>query len=526
MEKWSVIKHYRDIVDSENGVIVKTGKIKVALIYPNTYPIASQNLGFQYVYSILNTFEDIVCERFVLDFYEDNLSIETQRFLSEFDFIVISINYEEDILNLIKFLESQKINAFASKRDTTVAPIIAGGALTVINPRLLYSIVDIQLCGDFEPMIDDFKKSLENYESKDIFLQEMTSKYYAVSKNKSEISELAIKSSENPVYSTIKSSQGDFANEFLIELSVGCKYSCRFCTATYAYRPYRVIEKENVIKAIKDNKFGKKVGLISAAFGDLKHLSAYMQFFHDEDYKISVSSLRIDTLTTEKLENLKQLSIRSITIAEETCSDRMKKLIGKEITEQQILPIISKVAEVGIENLKLYYMIGLPFEEIEDIEAIIARIETISEIFRRVQKEEWNRLGRIKVSINIFVPKPLTPMQYFTFTDKKSIDVKIKLLNKYLRRIPNLKFDIMSYKEGSKQAFLSKAEDYIDDFYMLYIENNFNIKKAVKDFKIEQYLSKEFTPDYTFAWEKLLNSSTRKNILIKEFKRCLEIKTD
>ncbi len=521
MEKWSVIKHYRDIVETEQGTILKNAKIKVALIYPNTYPIASQNLGFQYVYSVINSFEEVVCERFVLDFYEDNLSIESQRFLSEFDLIFVSINYEEDVLNLIKFLESQKINSFVKKRTNSDAPIIAGGALSIINPRLLYSIVDAQLCGDFEPMIEDIKQILESFEDKELFLNKIIKLGYTVSYLKSEKAKSVVKSNENPVYSVLKSSKGEFAGEFLIELSVGCKYSCRFCTASYAYRPYRVIKKENILKAIKNNKFGKKLGLISAAFGDIKYMDEYLDFFIENNFEISVSSLRIDTLNNDLLEKLRKLNVRSITIAEETCSNKLKKLISKNITDEQVYKAVEKIAEVGVENLKLYYMIGLPNETIDDVKLIVERVDKISEIFRYTQKKYFNRLGKIKISINIFIPKPFTPMQYFDFVAKKDINEKIKYLNKNLRKIPNSKFDIMSYKEAIKQVFLSKAEDYIDDFYFLYIKNNFNLKSSLKEFKAEVYIYSNSMDKEEFIWEKLLETAFDRNILKREYKECL-----
>ncbi len=526
MEKWSVIEHYRKIVKSEKGCIIKNGDIKVALIYPNVYSIAIQNLGFQYVYKKLNDIEGVVCERFVLDYYEDNLSIETQRFLKEFDIILISINYEEDVINLINFLHSQKTEIFAAERDDFYAPIVAGGALTVMNPRILHSIVDVQLCGDFEPMFDKIRDILLNFDDKQEFLNKLCNLPFAVSHLKSEQAVTIHKSNENPVYSVINSSGGKFDSDFLIELSVGCKYSCRFCSATYAYRPYRVINKDNVIKAVKENSFSKRVGLISAAFGDLKHLNDYFKFFKKENYSISVSSLRIDTLDYDKLLKLKELSIRSITVAEEVCSDKLKKLIGKEIDENKIYQTVKEIAEAGMENLKLYFMIGLPFETEEDVELIAKRVQKTADIFRQIQKEKFNRIGKIKVSVNIFIPKPLTPMQYFSFTDKKSIERKIKMLKKSLMKIPNVKADIMSYKNGIFQAYLARAQDEVDILFKMIKENGFDLKKTLKDFNIEKYTQKEFSVNTEFAWEKLLNTGTKKEILIREYEKCLKQKTE
>ncbi|MCA1927571.1 MAG: radical SAM protein, partial [Calditerrivibrio sp.] len=172
MEKWKVIDYYRKIFFDE-GIKPRSGRIKVALIYPNIYEIAIQNLGYQYVYSELNKLKDVACERFVLDFYEDNLSIENQRFLQEFDIIAVSINYEEDVLNLIKFLYLQKIPVFSDDRGDKYPPIISGGALGLINPNILKDIVDIQLLGDFKPMLDTIAEYFIGFEKKDIFIKQI-----------------------------------------------------------------------------------------------------------------------------------------------------------------------------------------------------------------------------------------------------------------------------------------------------------------------------------------------------------------
>ncbi len=526
MEKWSVIEHYRKIVKSEIGCIIKNADIKVALIYPNVYSIAIQNLGFQYVYKKLNEIENVVCERFVLDYYEDNLSIETQRFLKEFDIIFVSINYEEDSINLIKFLHSQKTSFLTDERTDFDSPVIIGGALTVMNPRILYDIADVQLCGDFEPMFEDIKKILENYKNKKDFIKKLCLLPYAVSKFKKERAISIRKTNDHPVYSSIYSDKGKLESEFLIELSVGCRYSCRFCSATYAYRPYRVIKKENVIKAIQDNCKSDRVGLISAAFGDLKHLEDYFNFFKQNNFVISVSSLRIDTLNFDKLVKLKELSVRSITIAEETCGEKLKKLIGKEINEDKIYQTVKEIAEAGMENLKLYFMIGLPYETIEDVEMIGERVKKTADIFRRIQKEKFGRIGKIKVSVNIFIPKPLTPMQYFSFTAKKQIETKIKILKKLLGKIPNVKFDIMSYKTGLLQAYLARAQDEVDEFYNILKNNDFNLKLSLKEFDVEKYTVKEYSPNTEFVWEKLLFTGTDKKIIKREYEKCLKQKTE
>lgn len=516
MEKWKVIEYYRDIVKKER-VKLPTGKVKIALIYPNSYEIASQNLGFQFVYKMFNETDGLACERFVLDFYDDNLSIEYQRFLQEFDIIALSINYEEDVLNFIRFLNSQKIPIFKNERGRDFAPIIAGGSLTLINPMILFEIVDIQLCGDFRPIFEKIVGYFVNYEGKERFLSQLSQYDFSVYDGQNRKAKPAIDLSGEPIYSSIRSCKGEFSSMFLVEASKSCKFSCRFCTTGYNLRPYRKIDIQKIKSIISDKSFSDDIGIISAAFGDIKGLDDLLDWLIEHNYKVSVSSLRIDSLKEGLLQKLKSLGVRSITVAEEVVSEHLKSLISKNITEEQIYDVVEKIGKVGIENLKLYYMFCLPGETKEDVKAIVTRVGRIGEIFRKVQRDYFNRLGRIKVSINVFNPKPFTPMQYFPLASEDEYNEKSKILQD-LKRIPNLKFDIMSYNNALIQSIIAKAEESIAEFYKLYIKHGFNEKKAIKEFDYS-YL---FERKKEFIWESLLNPNISMDLIKREYEKCLQ----
>lgn len=520
MEKWSVINHYRNILKNEDGYILKNGALRVALVYPNNYEIASQNLGFQQVYAFLNSLDKVVCERFVLDFYEDNLSIETQRFFNEFRIIFLSVNYEQDVLNFVRFLQSQKISPFVSDRHDCAPLIIAGGALTFINPCLLYRVADVQLCGDLEPMQSDIKVMLENYTGKTGALNFLKTLKYSVYSDMERKSEVIRSNSNIPIISQIKTSKGEFADEILAELSCGCKYRCRFCSASHIYRPFRLMDYSHLIKYIGEKSSSKNYGIISATFCDLPEIGKLLDDLYDNGCKVSVSSLRADSLDTELITKLKKCGVRSITIAEETVERKLKLLIGKNISSDNILNAVKSIAEVGIENLKLYYMIGLPGESFEDIKLIVKRISEIREIFIKTQIKYFNRLGRIKVSINIFIPKPFTPMQYFGIENKKMLQKKIDILNRGLKVIPNLSFSIMSYSSAYLQATLSRGDKNIAEFYKEYLKD-FNIKNALKRYTSNAELTYE--PEYMFDWEKFLSPNFDVSLLKKIHLKMLNI---
>ncbi|KAA0259186.1 radical SAM protein [Deferribacter autotrophicus] len=522
MEKWSVINHYRNLLSTEENYIQKFGRVKIAIVYPNSYEIAMQNIGYQEVYRIFNSFDNVSCERFVLDFFENNLSIENQRFLREFDIIALSINYEEDVLNFIKFLNNESIPIFNNERDEQYPLIIAGGALTFINPAMLIDIVDVELLGDIVVMSDELESIFSNYVDKNEAIKRLKNLPYALTKDKYP-AKVVLRNKSDVIASTIKTSMGEFAGEYLVELSSGCKYSCRFCTATFAYRPFRVFDFEKVKEKVVGESFSKNLGLISAAFGDLPDVKDKLRFFVEKGFYVSVSSLRADTLDRELIDILKKGGVKSITIAEETCADRLKKLINKMVSKENILNVASMVADCGIENLKLYYMIGLPSENYDEALMIADRVREIAKIFFDIQKKKYRRLGKIKVSINIFIPKPFTPLQYFGLQEKKLIERKIKGLRKELGRIPNVKYDIMNYKSALLQAFLARGEDYLNDFYKKFLENGFNIQKALKFVDAESMATKCFDENYVFLWEKFVEPNFDKNILKNEFRKCLEI---
>jgi radical SAM superfamily enzyme YgiQ (UPF0313 family) len=513
MEKWSVIKHYRDILESEDGYIIKNGSIKVALLYPNTYDLASQNLGFQEAYRFLNSIDNVVCERFVLDFYEDNLSLESQKFLAEFDILFISINYEEDILNLLKFLKSQHIDVFREARDDSFPLIIAGGVLTFLNPVLLLDIVDFQLVGDLEPMKEDlvFMLKLKTKNERISFIKTLDYSVYPERNGKAKV---AYKKDRRPICSVIKTSKGEFAGEFLAELSIGCKYGCRFCSASYIYRPYRIMDFDIFYDIVKKNSFGNQLGIISAVFGDLPDIKSHLTKLKNLGKNVSVSSLRIDTLDEDLVALLKDCGVNSITIAEETVSEKLKKVINKNIDSSKIYDAVKIIAEKGILNLKLYYMIGLPGETIQDIMLMVERIQKISSIFTKIQSERFKRVGKIKVSINIFIPKPFTPMQYFGIENKKSISNKIKYLNSGLRKIPNLNFNIMSHNTAFLQATISRGNSSINEFYRLYVKN-YDVKHALKAFDSNAYNMYDISEE--FEWEKLISHNFDLKVIRNEF---------
>ncbi|MCA1932113.1 MAG: radical SAM protein, partial [Calditerrivibrio sp.] len=214
----------------------------------------------------------------------------------------------------------------------------------------------------------------------------------------------------------------------------------------------------------------------------------------------------------------------TITIAEETASEKLKQMIGKNIKKESIFSAVEKIATLGIENLKLYYMIGFYGEDENDMVELIHRIDEICHIFKENQIKGYNRLGKIKASINIFNPKPFTPMQFFGLITKDEYEEKLKILYS-LKKVGNLKVDIMPYNQAVLQTTIAKAESNIKDFYRLYIDNQFNEKKALKLFD-NGYIYKNYEHNDILPWDNIIYPNISRDIINMEYKRCLQALKD
>ncbi|MCA1927102.1 MAG: radical SAM protein, partial [Calditerrivibrio sp.] len=380
------------------------------------------------------------------------------------------------------------------------------------------------LLGDFKPMLDTIAEYFIGFEKKDIFIKQICRCSFAFHKNQKVIPKPIKDDNPDPIFSQIKPCRGEFKDIFLLEASKSCKYNCRFCTTGYNLRPYRKIESQKIIETIKNQRYSDQIGIISAAFGDIRNLSDILDWMIENSLKISVSSLRVDSITKELIERLKILKVRTITIAEETASEKLKQMIGKNIKKESIFSAVEKIATLGIENLKLYYMIGFYGEDENDMVELIHRIDEICHIFKENQIKGYNRLGKIKASINIFNPKPFTPMQFFGLITKDEYEEKLKILYS-LKKVGNLKVDIMPYNQAVLQTTIAKAESNIKDFYRLYIDNQFNEKKALKLFD-NGYIYKNYEHNDILPWDNIIYPNISRDIINMEYKRCLQALKD
>ncbi|MFH1061609.1 MAG: radical SAM protein [Candidatus Omnitrophota bacterium] len=449
-------------------VLKKNARFKIALVYPNTYAIGMSNLGVHSVYDIFNQDIDVVCERVFFDPKKKQLfSIETGQALKSFDILAFSISYELDYFNFFKILKDMDLLVPANQRP--VRPLIViGGIVNAFNHRPLANYSDLIFVGEAEESIPLFIKTLADSphlnspKKKNDFLSSFSGLdgFFVPGVCDPESIKPSFVQDVNkfPVASKIITAHTEFSNTFLVEISRGCPWKCKFCVTAAACGKFRPRSIELITKQIEAGlKITKKIGLVGAAVSDYPKIDELINFLLSRQARISVSSLRIETVKSSLLEALAQSGQKTITFAPEAGSDRLRYFLNKQITNKQIMQKICLANKLGIKKVKLYFMIGLPSEEDKDILAIVQLVKDVSQIVF------------VKASIGIFVPKPKTLFADQPMGDKNILLKKIKLLKSKLSNPNNVDFNTANIKEAKISYMLSFADQ---DFFEQYFKQN------------------------------------------------------
>lgn len=532
----------------ETGAVIKRwhGKTSIALVFPASYRVGMANLGVQTVYANLNDHEDIVAERF---FSPENpnvkwLSEESSRPLRDFDLILLSISFETGYLTALEAIHGAGIPLFATERGNAEPLIIAGGVATFINPEPFAPFVDAFLLGDFEAIDLSFSSYLKSLTDKGIsrkkrlsILQENVPGAYIPSLFKPEYDNdgkllsyngkpvLPALSKEMQVapHSKIISSESVFPDMHLVELTRGCGRGCRFCAAGFVYRPPRTWSKEASLRAIEEKKNITRVGLVGLEYLDRNDIEELCRDISGRGLNLSFSSLRADCITPSFVSLLKASRTRLATIAPEAGTERMRRVINKNLDEASILKAAETLAKAGIPDIKLYFMIGLPGETEEDVHGIIRLSKKIKEIILPFAKRR-GRMGRIIASVSIFVPKAWTPFQWVGFENEKSLRKKVKILRKSLAREPNIDLKVDSIKEAMKQAILSRSDRRLAPMLEAMAIKKMGLREALREFgPLAEAALSEKDISQPLAWD-IVGNRVKKEYLISECKKAWQEK--
>ncbi len=416
-----IVRNFKTREKLLENVLNEKGDLRVALIFPNQYEIAASNLGFQIVWKLFNSIDRVVCERF---FYDENFekfySLESQTPLDEFSVWAFCVHFENDLLNILKILESKAIPLTSKDRRSFDPLIVFGGALTYVNLGFLQVIPDVVLHGDFEPMVEKLSEVLTTRNRYEL-LERFTSLEFAtvnpLSKKANNVARAPDLSKHLPI-SPVIASVGEFAGRILVEVERGCIWNCKFCMMSSCKKPTRFLNKQVLFDLIDK---GFNLGLVASNVTDYPWLEEIIQWSNEKNVWVSVSSLRLDKLDEELLSYLRRHQ-RSFTIAPEAATFKIRQIIGKSFTDSQIEQALVSGRKAGFSEVKLYFMYGFDEEDEADLSSIG---KLTSEIYRM-------GYTNVRLSLNAFVPKIGTELGNRKMQDLKTLKRKIRIVKSSL----------------------------------------------------------------------------------------------
>ena len=536
-------------LQAERGAMIKNAgqaRLRFALAYPNTYYVGMSNLGLQTMYRVINQRPDSVCERVFLPDAPlreaQLLSFESQRPVRDFHILGFSVSYENDYVNLLQMLEWARIPLLATERDERHPLILVGGAVTYINPEPLADFVDLMVIGDGEEAIndyldlavDDLTQGREAHlrrasETPGLYAPGLqTTSREATALTPRKITDL----SQWPAYSSLLTEETEFSNTLLLEITRGCPWKCRFCTVGYVYPKFRQLPADIALDLVaaqreRDRRAGLdpvgKVGLISSATGDYRHLAELAQGLVDLGVAIGISSLRMDRMPDVLIENMARSGVRSCTVAPEAGSERLRQFIRKDMTEADILTGVERLLDGGMRHLKLYSMIGLPTETEADVQELIALAFKIWDRMKRAGQAR-GALGTLTLSVNPFVPKPATPLQWRGMAPRREIESKLRILRQAVRKESHIRLKHESLKSAYLEAMLARGDRGMSGFLLETHRQGGNWRRAAQhlDLDVEAMVGRAIEAETPLAWDFLADDRQRQR-LRREHDRALAL---
>jgi radical SAM superfamily enzyme YgiQ (UPF0313 family) len=524
----------------EVGTIRKNhaGRLRVALAFPNSYFVGMSNLGLQTVYRLFNEHERVVCERVFLPPKQEMagrtasrqplVTLESQTPVSDFDIFAFSVSFEWDYPNVVTMLRLAGLKPRAVDRTAHDPLILVGGAITFVNPEPLAPFADVIAAGEGEVLVPSLLRALGDADDRPSLLRRLTQErgFYIPSFYEPEydgpgriaaitpkpgtgappvVHKAAVKATEalDPPATVIFTPDTEFGARFLIEVVRGCANLCRFCWAGYNYLPVRAFPTAKILElAAAARPYANRVGLVSIALCDHPDIELILQSLVDMGYGITPASLRLEDLTEPIVRLLHQSGERSITVAPETGSDRLRRVINKIMTNEQILDRTDLIFRTGMENLKLYYMIGLPTETEEDLVAIRDLTLQLRDTMMLHAKARGT-VGRIVASVNPLVPKPGTTYQWLPMTDTSVIEKKIDFLRHLVADVDNVYFNIKSERHSYYQGLLSLGDRRVADVIEAAEQNGGKWRAAVAEVGLDAdaYLYRDRSADAFLPWQ-------------------------
>lgn len=580
----SVEKPARYIGNEINCVYKDPSKVDIrfAFCFPDIYEIGMSHLGLQILYDLLNRREDTFCERIFspwIDLHkilkERNIplfALESQDPLTKFDFLGFTVMYEMCYTNILGILDLAGI-PFYSKDRTDDDPLILAGGPCTYNPEPIADFFDFFYIGEGEvylnEILDIYKQMKKEGYSRRAFLERISElpcvyvpQFYDVTYNedgsiesfkpnnpyaKEKVKKAVVKDMSKAPYPTqpLVPFIRPFHERVVLELFRGCTRGCRFCQAGMVYRPVR----EKPVEILKEQATNlveltghEEISLISLSSSDYKGLYELSEHIietmgNEKKVNLSLPSLRIDSISLDLMSKVQDVKKSSLTFAPEAGSQRLRNVINKGLTEEDILNGCRQAFEGGWNRVKLYFMLGLPTETMEDVEAIAKLSKKIVDLYYSIPKEK--RSGRVEVvtSTSSFVPKPFTPFQWVAQDTSESFNQKHILLKKTIDK-KYIKFTfihtnisrmegVMARGDRRLSGVIEKAyrlgamfDAWTDQFNYEYWRQAFEAEGLDPDF----YCIRQRSKDEILPWD-FIDVGVTKAFLWREYERALAEKT-
>jgi radical SAM superfamily enzyme YgiQ (UPF0313 family) len=545
----------RQRAPAERGAIRKDpgGKLGVALVYPNSYRLGMANLGLHAVYRIVNDDAAALCERVFLpdETGVEPRSVESGRPLSSFDVVAFSLSFEEDYGNVLALLDRAGFPLRQADRGGRFPLVVAGGIAVQINPEPVAPFFDLLLVGEAERLVAPFVERVRALAAagaergallRDLatlpgsYVPSLYEVEYADTRAGAEwVTRFAPREGapervrrvyvedlrRTPTSRVVDSPDAQFGDLWLTEVARGCLWGCRFCAAGFVQRPYREVDLETLrAEARKGIERGQRIGLVGPDTSDYTGLDALTCGIGQAGGTFSPSSLRVDAITPELSRRMAEGGERSVTIAPEAGTERLRRVVNKDFTDDQIVQAAENAISQGMQHVKMYFMCGLPTETDDDVLGMARVAIRIREEVMVPWARKRGRMGRIGLSVNPFVPKPWTPFQWAPLAPKDAIDAKRRLLEKTLRP-KGIDVELLSPREAYLQTLLSRGDRRCADLLELaHAETGGDLRAALRRWPHDPdfFVHREAGTEEVLPWDYLDHGLTKK-FLAREYRR-------
>ncbi|MBN1504514.1 MAG: radical SAM protein [Candidatus Eisenbacteria bacterium] len=502
----------------------KRARLSVCVVYPNSYAVGMDNLGFQGVYRMLASTPGVHCERAFFERGLEGTSLESGLPLRQFDVLAFSVSYENDLVNVLKTLRASGIAPYAADRPGASPFLLAGGVGVFTNPEPVSPFMDAIFLGEADEAVPEIleaylegrkggRQSVENAMAQvgGVYVPSLHSPFIgrgagAPAPQRRHVEDL----SRLFCTSVILSTRSHLGGMFLAEVARGCTKRCRFCAVSSAYSPLRFVPASSLLERLDAaGSAARTVGLLGACVADHPGLTGLARTIAARKQRVSVSSVRADAGRAELIPIVAGSGTRTLTIAPEAGTARLRNLIGKELAEERLFETARCASESGFTTLKLYFMLGLPGERAEDVDAVASLTHAVSKRF-----EMRGKFRSVTLSVSPFVPKASTPFQWFGAEREEAMRLKLRRLSTEVRKLKAVRYTPPGVRSWMLEAALSRGSWKTGRALHSLVFEETGLRKAWQEagLSFEQEVSAPAAPTAPLPWDHVYAEAARARV--------------